>query len=472
MRNLFQKTVISAITLILCSSLQIYSQPKWTYRYKIDFPSSDTSFVQPYLCAINQNGRLYVISSKVTNVNARNAIYYADSTDLVFKKMIDFDLNGDSDSLTGNIGALRGIAALKNDIIVNANVPFPRSKPNTVASQYYYKNADTTRVEKFGFYHTGSGYGTYVNGISVSKDSIAFTGVSYLSTTRLYNFSYGKTSPARGSYLPPPTYGQESGGHDGTGLSTIRDVALLPNGDYNNTETPWYTTRNSNPPAISGGIGLWAGGTQSSPGTYSCQRVTDATSLLVFDRTIPNGITVDKNNRLWVAGTDSTRRWVKAFDMLGNFAMELAELPSQNSGTNPDPTGAPLKAPSDVALTSDALTAYVIDAVNRCAYKYQFGTFVDVEDNTQAPFEFKLEQNFPNPFNPSTFISFTIPNDMSVKLIVSNSLGQQISTLIDGFVKAGKHHRVFDAAGLASGVYYYTLITEKKVLSNKMILTK
>ncbi|MBU2446717.1 MAG: T9SS type A sorting domain-containing protein [Bacteroidetes bacterium] len=475
MKNFLQKSSFLFLLLILISTAEIFSQPKWTYRYKIDFPPTDTAFVQPYLCAIDQNKRLYVISSKVTNINAHNAIYYADSTDLVFTKMIDFDLNGDSDSLTGNIGALRGIATLKNDVIVNASVPFQRSKPHTVASQYYYKDGDMTQVEKFGFYHTGSGYGTYVSGIDMTKDSIAFTGIFYLTSTRLYNFSYGVTSPGRGSYVPPPNYGQESGGHDGTGLSAIRDVAVLPEGDYNNTETPWYTSRNSNPPMISGGIGLWAGGTQASPGTYSCQRVNDATSLLIFDRTTPNGITVDKNNRLWVAGTDSTRRWVKAFDMLGNFAMEFAELPSQNSGTNPDPTGAPMMAPSDVALTSDALTAYLIDAVNRCAYKFQFGEFVGVEDEIQKPFDFVLEQNYPNPFNPSTFISFTLPKAMNVKLVVTNSLGQKVETLVDGFLTAGKHIKVFDASafsGLSSGVYYYTLITEINVKSKKMLLIR
>ncbi len=452
-------------------SLSLISQPKWTYRYAIQFPESDTAYVRPYLCSVDASGRLYVISSKIVDVNAHNAIWYADSTDLVMKKMIDYDLNGDSDTLTGNLFILRGIATLKNDVIINGSVPFSRSKPNTVASQYYYTNGDTNQVEKFGFYHTGSGYGTFINGLAVSKDSFAFTGISYQTSVRLYNFTKSITSPARGSYVPPATYGQEPSGHDGTGLSTIRDVAVLPNGDYNNTETPWYTSRNSNPP-ITGGIAVWVGGTQLSPGTYSGQRVIDPASYLSFDRSVPYGITVDKNNRLWVAGTDSTRRWVKAFELTGTFAMDVDELPSQNSSTNPDPNGAPMIAPADVAFTPDGLTAYVTDIYNRCVYKFQYGDFTYVNDKETISFNFALEQNFPNPFNPSTLISFTLPEPMRVKLLIRNVLGQELMTLVDDYLTAGRHVKVFDGKNLSSGVYYYSLITEKGTVTKKMVLAK
>lgn len=134
---------------------------------------------------------------------------YADSNDVVFNKMIDYDLNGDSDTLMGNLYVLRGIATLKNDVIINGSIPFTRSKPNTVSSQYYYQNGDTNLVEKYGFYHIGSGYGTYINGLAVSKDSFAFTSITYQTSTRIYNFTQSLTSPARGSFIPPAFYGQE-----------------------------------------------------------------------------------------------------------------------------------------------------------------------------------------------------------------------------------------------------------------------
>ncbi len=463
------KTIFTNLILILSTTL-LFAQPRWHYQRTITFPDSDTAFVRPYLCAVDANGRLYVISSKIVDVNARNAIWYAEPGDLVMKKMIDYHLNGDSDTLTGNLYILRGIACLKNDVIINGSVPFPRSRPNTVATQYYYKNGDTIQVEKYGFYHTGSGYGTYIHGLSVSRDSFAFTGIGFQSSVRLYNFTKSVTTPARGSYVPPPTYGQEPGGHDGTGLSVIRDVAVRPNGDYNNPETPWYSSRNSNPPAISGGIAVWTGGTQLSPGTYTGARVVDGQALLALDRSIPYGITVDNNNRLWVAGTDSLRRWVVGFELIGSFALDVDELPSQNSSRNPDPNGAPMIAPADVAFSPDGSTAYVTDLFKKCVYKFVFGTSAD--DNTTIPKEFNLHQNYPNPFNPETHISFTLPKGTNTKLIVTNSLGEVVHTLVNGYLIAGTYHYTFRPGNLPSGIYYYTLTTDFGKITKKMVYMK
>lgn len=68
----FREYLLFAFSLII--SFQIYAQPKWTYRYRIDFPDSDTAYVRPFLCSVNENGRLYVISSKITDINAHNAV--------------------------------------------------------------------------------------------------------------------------------------------------------------------------------------------------------------------------------------------------------------------------------------------------------------------------------------------------------------------------------------------------------------
>jgi hypothetical protein len=61
---------------------------------------------------------------------------------------------------------------------------------------------------------------------------------------------------------------------------------------------------------------------------------------------------------------------------------------------------------------------------------------------------------------------------MNVKLIVRNALGQEIKVLEDGFLNPGRYVRTFDARDLSSGVYYYSLITSKGMISKKMILAK
>ncbi|MDD3641945.1 MAG: FlgD immunoglobulin-like domain containing protein [Candidatus Krumholzibacteria bacterium] len=80
----------------------------------------------------------------------------------------------------------------------------------------------------------------------------------------------------------------------------------------------------------------------------------------------------------------------------------------------------------------------------------------------QTPMAFGLAQNFPNPFNPSTRISFTLPARSRVSLRIYNVAGRLVKTLADGAMDAGSHELTWDGtdnlgAGVASGVYFYTI---------------
>lgn len=83
-----------------------------------------------------------------------------------------------------------------------------------------------------------------------------------------------------------------------------------------------------------------------------------------------------------------------------------------------------------------------------------------------------IEQNYPNPFNPSTVIQFRLAEAQQVSLKIYNLAGQRVATLVSEPLSAGTHSRVFDAAGLASGIYFYRLITERNVFTKKMTLIK
>ncbi len=76
----------------------------------------------------------------------------------------------------------------------------------------------------------------------------------------------------------------------------------------------------------------------------------------------------------------------------------------------------------------------------------------------QVPSEFTLAQNFPNPFNPSTTIIYTLPVDAHVTLEVIDMLGQRVAMLAHGSMEAGYHDAVFNASANASGMYFYRLI--------------
>ncbi|MBI2619069.1 MAG: T9SS type A sorting domain-containing protein [Ignavibacteriales bacterium] len=89
-----------------------------------------------------------------------------------------------------------------------------------------------------------------------------------------------------------------------------------------------------------------------------------------------------------------------------------------------------------------------------------------------VPTEMRLYQNMPNPFNPTTTIRFDLPEPGNVSLRVYNALGQEIKVLTDDYRDAGTHSVRFDAQGLASGVYFYRLISGSLVLTEKMSLMK
>jgi hypothetical protein len=73
------------------------------------------------------------------------------------------------------------------------------------------------------------------------------------------------------------------------------------------------------------------------------------------------------------------------------------------------------------------------------------------------PSRYDLDQNFPNPFNPSTVIGYRLPADARVSLIVYDVLGRKVATLVDGPMAAGSHTSRWDALSCGSGVYFARL---------------
>jgi outer membrane protein assembly factor BamB len=85
---------------------------------------------------------------------------------------------------------------------------------------------------------------------------------------------------------------------------------------------------------------------------------------------------------------------------------------------------------------------------------------------------FKLFPNYPNPFNPSTTISFFLPREDFVKLVVYNIEGQEVKMLINDELSSGLHKTVFDASNLASGIYFYKIITSEFSDTKKLALIR
>jgi hypothetical protein len=85
---------------------------------------------------------------------------------------------------------------------------------------------------------------------------------------------------------------------------------------------------------------------------------------------------------------------------------------------------------------------------------------------------YDLLQNFPNPFNPTTQLSFSIPNPSFTQLKVYDVFGREITTLVNEFLQEGIYNYEFNGKKLASGVYFYTLTAGNYSETKKMVLTK
>lgn len=86
---------------------------------------------------------------------------------------------------------------------------------------------------------------------------------------------------------------------------------------------------------------------------------------------------------------------------------------------------------------------------------YEYSDVISADIN--IPSVYSLEQNFPNPFNPSTIIKYSIADESSVKLLIYNSIGEKVIELINRTQSAGDYEFSFDASRLSSGVYFYSL---------------
>ena len=130
----------------------------------------------------------------------------------------------------------------------------------------------------------------------------------------------------------------------------------------------------------------------------------------------------------------------------------------------------------------DGITAVrAISDVVQDFYENNFGyPIVSVEDKPQLVSDFKLYQNYPNPFTPSTKIQFPIPSVIAsgakhsklVSLKVYDVLGNEVSTLVNEDLSSGEYEIEFNASQLSSGIYFYTLKTGGFIQTKKMILMK
>jgi hypothetical protein len=99
-------------------------------------------------------------------------------------------------------------------------------------------------------------------------------------------------------------------------------------------------------------------------------------------------------------------------------------------------------------------------------------TNMEDEGSLLSPDRYNLAQNFPNPFNPTTSIRYSIPKRSNVTLKVYDILGNEVANLVNEEKNRGVYTVTFNASALASGIYFYTLRAEGFIQTKKMLLLK
>jgi gluconolactonase len=169
-----------------------------------------------------------------------------------------------------------------------------------------------------------------------------------------------------------------------------------------------------------------------------------------------DGMKTDADGNLYCTGP----KGIDVFSPDGT-SIGFIQLPNNNSASN-------------IAWgETDGKTLFVTcGGQNKPVYRIRpLITNIDDHEGNVLPKEFKLEQNYPNPFNPQTTIGYNLPEDSKVSLIVYDTLGKEVTTLVNEYKHAGNYFVRLSANDfqLASGIYFYKLTAGKFSRTKKMI---
>jgi parallel beta-helix repeat protein len=147
----------------------------------------------------------------------------------------------------------------------------------------------------------------------------------------------------------------------------------------------------------------------------------------------------------------------------GNYHLTWANYPTNDSTRSPCIDAGDPASPLDPDSTIADIGCYYFD---------QGTSWVDDHPKLQQLSEFLLYPNYPNPFNASTVLRYSLPQPSEVTLTIHNILGQRVATMFSGTQQAGNHTITWDAYDISSGVYFVRLQNSQHIKSQKVHLVK
>jgi hypothetical protein len=243
----------------------------------------------------------------------------------------------------------------------------------------------------------------------------------------------------------------------------------------------WFGTNNSRVWRTTDGGATWSSAASGSTNSYAIA-FKDINSGIVGHSTGTVRVTVN-GGATWTAAATPVGAAIGGLAYLSgtNFAWAVAGSSPYRTSNNATSWSAQTVFPISGTLNHisfvDSTAGWAVTS-NGEILRYPTTT-TSVQRSEETPGEFSLEQNFPNPFNPTTEINFQMPNVGSqrsdanrVTLKVYDLLGREVRTLVDENLPPGSYSTVFNASGLASGVYIYRLRAGSFVQQRRMLLLK
>ncbi|PKL83212.1 MAG: hypothetical protein CVV24_06055 [Ignavibacteriae bacterium HGW-Ignavibacteriae-3] len=326
---------------------------------------------------------------------------------------------------------------------------------------------------------TTSGGGTFNSGASVTVTATPNSGYTFtnwteggtqVSTSSSYNFSISgnRTLVANFAAIPPtqfsvslssiPAAGGITGGGGTFNSGASVTVTATPNSGY--TFTNW--TEGGTQVSISSSYNFSISGNRTLAANFSLipslsvapdfEAVTSSGGTKFFTVTNSTGGTMN-----WIAS--STDNWITITN--GNSGINNGIINFSYLSNNGNARVGTITVTAAGALASPK-TVEVRQALATTVEP--FGSVI--------PTKYGLNQNFPNPFNPSTVITFSIPKESFVTLKIFNLLGKEEKTLVNQFKPTGIYSVSFDASNLNSGIYFYQLQADNYFQVRKMLLLK
>ena len=185
----------------------------------------------------------------------------------------------------------------------------------------------------------------------------------------------------------------------------------------------------------------------------------EAAELVSFDATaLDNEVALD-----WTTASETN---VSAYDIVRNGEM-LASIDATN------PNGGDYSYLDETAQNGTTYSYELVEVDINGVSTVLGAVEATPSFNNAVITEYALHQNFPNPFNPTTMITFDVVESNYVTLKVYNAMGQEVATVINGTYENGRHSVNFDSANLTSGLYFYSVqVGDVFSATKKMLLVK